>query len=219
MKSLFHILVLGILVVMLTGCEMIPLDFNQSSKPPKPSQATKIFQAQANLRADLESYNRELSEIKGLLVRQEHERKQKEDPEAVIRKNLKAYTKVLDEHEKRLLGLETQSVAQEQTLKSLASQLKKKTSSRTKSKRVKNPFATAQALFSKKKYNDALFYYQNYLERYPRGKYVANAIYKVALAFEKMGQKSKARIFYKQILDDYSKSQFAKASRKKLKRL
>jgi tol-pal system protein YbgF len=62
-------------------------------------------------------------------------------------------------------------------------------------------FWIGQSLFYSKKYKESIDAYNQLIQKYPESGKKADAFYKRAMAYELLGEKSKAIHYYKRILD------------------
>lgn len=80
-------------------------------------------------------------------------------------------------------------------------------------------FDDAEALFNDKKWKEAILAYQKYREEKPKGKFYVAATYKLGVAFQELGMKDEAKVFYEEILQRFAKSDYAKKAQYRLSRL
>jgi TolA-binding protein len=83
----------------------------------------------------------------------------------------------------------------------------------------KNTFETAEAFFAKKDFRQAILEYQKYREKFPKGKNVAVATYKMGICFQELGLKEDAKSFYEEVISKSPKSDEAKKSKIRLQKL
>lgn len=83
----------------------------------------------------------------------------------------------------------------------------------------KNRFDLAEALFAKKDFRQAILEYQKYREKFPKGKNVTVATYKMGLCFQELGLKEDAKSFYEEVISKSPKSDEAKKSKARLQKL
>jgi TolA-binding protein len=70
-----------------------------------------------------------------------------------------------------------------------------------------------------KKYEDAIFYFKKSVGLYDQASYMDVLLLHTAISLDKTGDKSQARIFYKNIVDNYDGKNSAKIAKEKLKKL
>ena len=68
-----------------------------------------------------------------------------------------------------------------------------------------------------KKYADAIFFYKKSASLYDQASYIDVLLLHTAISLEKTGDKEQAKIFYKNIIDNYPDKKSAKIAKKKLK--
>ncbi len=83
----------------------------------------------------------------------------------------------------------------------------------------KNTFDVAEALFAKKDFRQAILEYQKYREKFPKGKNVTVATYKMGVCFQELGLKDDAKSFYEEVISKSPKSDEAKKSKVRLQKL
>jgi len=83
----------------------------------------------------------------------------------------------------------------------------------------KNRFDLAESLFAKKDFRQAILEYQKYREKFPKGKNVTVATYKMGLCFQELGLKEDAKSFYEEVIAKSPKSDEAKKSKARLQKL
>lgn len=83
----------------------------------------------------------------------------------------------------------------------------------------KNTFDVAEALFAKKDFRQAILEYQKYREKFPKGKNVTVATYKMGVCFQELGLKDDAKAFYEEVISKSPKSDEAKKSKVRLQKL
>jgi tol-pal system protein YbgF len=80
-------------------------------------------------------------------------------------------------------------------------------------------FWIGETYYQKKEYEKAILEYEKVMDRYPEGDKVPAALYKQALAFLEVGDKSNAKNMLKRVIEKYPHSIQAEAAKKKLESL
>jgi TolA-binding protein len=70
-----------------------------------------------------------------------------------------------------------------------------------------------------KKYEDAIFYFKKSVGLYDQASYIDVLLLHTAISLDKTGDKSQAKTFYKNIIDNYEDKNSAKIAKQKLKKL
>ncbi len=70
-----------------------------------------------------------------------------------------------------------------------------------------------------KKYEDAIFYFKKSAGLYDKASYIDVLLLHTAISLEKTGEKSQARVFYENIVENYAGKKSAAIARKKLEKL
>jgi TolA-binding protein len=85
--------------------------------------------------------------------------------------------------------------------------------------KASGPFEEAEAFFGAKEYKKAIVKYQNYIDKNAKGKNVAESTYKIGVCFAELGLKKDAKEFYKEVVDNYPSSSWAKKAKYRLTHL
>ncbi|MDX9730932.1 MAG: tetratricopeptide repeat protein [Bdellovibrionales bacterium] len=83
----------------------------------------------------------------------------------------------------------------------------------------KNPFNVGEAKFEQKAWRDAIFAYEDYRKRYPKGRSFTAATYKIGVSFQELGMIDDAKLFYEEVVAKAPKSKEAERARGRLKTL
>jgi TolA-binding protein len=78
-------------------------------------------------------------------------------------------------------------------------------------------FMRGESYFHLKKYKLAIADYSEFPEKYTKSKHMAEALYKIGVAFEALGSQDDAKGFYQLLVDKFPKSSQAKKVKSKLK--
>lgn len=78
-------------------------------------------------------------------------------------------------------------------------------------------FGAAEDLFKQKKWKEAILQYDEYKKKAPKGKSIAESIYKTGVCFQELGMKDEAKVFYQELTTKFPKSEFAKKAQIRLK--
>jgi len=73
--------------------------------------------------------------------------------------------------------------------------------------------------FQAKKWKEAILKFDQYREKFPNGKFVPEATYKSGVSFQELGMNDEAKVFYKEVLEKYPKSDMSKKAQIRLKSL
>lgn len=82
-----------------------------------------------------------------------------------------------------------------------------------------SPWETGVAHFDAKDWKKAILAFQEYTEKNPKGKNVAEANYRIGVSFQELGLKDEAKMFYDKVVSEYPKSGEAKKARTRLQTL
>ena len=136
------------------------------------------------------------------------ESRQKEKEESA--QKLQAYEEAIKEMETQI-----QALKEEKAKAEVAPTSGKKGASAKSS----DDFQKGEGLYSQKKWKEAIVAYQKYRENQPKGKFYADATYKMGQAFLALGMKDESKSFFEEVRVKYPKSPLAKKAEKQLKSL
>lgn len=83
----------------------------------------------------------------------------------------------------------------------------------------KDSWSNANDHFENKNWKKAILGYQEYREKNPKGKHVAEATYRMGVCFQELGLKDEAKTFYDEVVAKYGSSPEAKKAKTRLKSL
>lgn len=79
--------------------------------------------------------------------------------------------------------------------------------------------AEGQALFTGKKWKDAIVAFSKYRDQYPKGKLYGDATYKIGVSFQELGMKEEAKPFLEEVVAKFPGSKEAQKANYRLKTL
>ena len=88
-----------------------------------------------------------------------------------------------------------------------------------KSDKKLGPYETAQELFDNKKWKEAILNYHKYTDESPKGKFVADAKYKIGVSFQELGMKEEAMAYFEEVVANYQSTDAGKKSKARLSKL
>ncbi len=209
-----------ILCVAVSGCIRTRSEIEEvaDQKQVRSLQEEKAtLQMQVNdVQADLRQTVGRIDLLERFIEESAQKKQQPEDEGTVSQKDrLKAYEESLASIEAQVKEMTIEVAA----LKKMVISGSGVSKSGTKVKSKKNHLSEAEALFAKKDWQKAILGFQNYREKYPKGKFYKVATYKIGVCFQELGMLSEAKSFFDEVIDRYSKSREARKSRKRLKTL
>jgi TolA-binding protein len=80
-------------------------------------------------------------------------------------------------------------------------------------------YETGQEFFSNKIWKKAILSFNEYTSKYPKGKNVDDAKYKIGVSFEELGMKEEAMAYYEEVAANHSKTEAGKKSKARLAHL
>lgn len=91
-----------------------------------------------------------------------------------------------------------------------------KTPVESKTKKL-GSYEAAERYLSEQDWKKAIINFQKYTEESPRGKYVAEAKYKIGVCFQELGMKEEAVAFYEEVVANYADTAAGKKSKSRLR--
>lgn len=109
---------------------------------------------------------------------------------------------------------QTTPAASAVSAKSSDEKLVKNSSKPTETKTTKKTaFDTAEDQFNKKEFKKAILSYQQYVDEFPKGKFVSESKYKIGASFQELGMKDEALAFFEEVIAQYPKSDAGKKAK------
>ena len=88
-----------------------------------------------------------------------------------------------------------------------------------RSRLPQSQFLIGETYFTEGSYQQAAAEYNTVRKKYPKSKYVPQALYKLGMCFEKLNLKDDAKLFYKTVVNKYRRYSVSKQAASRLKRL
>lgn len=82
-----------------------------------------------------------------------------------------------------------------------------------------NALEEANNLLEAKEFKKAIVKFQHYIDKNPKNKNVAEATYKIGLCFTELGLKKDAKEFYKDVIDNYPSTSWAKKAKYRISQI
>lgn len=126
-------------------------------------------------------------------------------------------------YEEALKKLETQVAALTEEMQKMKTAMEEpKKADKPAKAEAKNPnksFEDGEALFKGGKFKEAILAYQKYRDANPKGKFYADATFKMGVCFQEVGLKDEAKVFYEEVTSKFPGSKDAKKAAQRLKQL
>lgn len=180
----------------------------QTTPPPPPAPALS------------EEFDMQMREMRGRMEVLENEinRIQQKDQTAASGELQK-----VEELERKLKFYEEALLKMEGQIQALSVQVNQQAANNSSANKTtpakKSTFDTAEELFSQKKWKEAILGYQKYRDNNPKGMYYSESTYKIGVAFQELGMKTEAKVFYEEVVEKFPKAEAAKKARYRLKNL
>ncbi len=97
--------------------------------------------------------------------------------------------------------------------------LEKKKRGTKKKPAKKTSWSKAEEFFKSKQWKKAIVAYQEYRTKNPKGRFWADATYKIGVCFQELGLKLDAKSFYQEVVESRPKSKVARNAQNRLKQL
>lgn len=209
-----------LLMPFLSACDM-PFQTRseiEEQKQGKESQKQVVAIQQAEKQSRLDDMDSDLRALGGRVETLEYNQRNSQQGNNQETQNLKAQVTQLDG---RLKALEQHVDATEQRLIA-AIQAIGKTESPSKSddesaKPKNSTYSEADEYFEEKDHKRAIVKFQEYLDKNPKGKYAAEATYKIGLCFKELKDKKTATEFFKETVEKFPGTPSAKKAQQRLK--
>lgn len=88
-----------------------------------------------------------------------------------------------------------------------------------KSDKKLSAYDTAQELFDGKEWKKAILNFHKYTDESPKGKFVADAKYKIGVCFQELGMKEEAMAYYEEVVANFQTTDAGKKSKVRLSKL
>jgi len=208
-----------LLTFVLTGCLQTRTSQKElEEKQTLKKQLTTLQLTTADINARFQDIDEELRRLSGRIEAVEARTQQQlAQLSSTIEKNDKAQFEAKlrerdEAYREELLKLQGEITRLKEQLSSIQAGQKRSSNSG-------NPFATAEELFAKKAWRDAILNYEKYRSQNPKGKFFATATYKIGVCFQELGMNEEAAAFYEEVIAKFPKSKDAKQASSRLKKL
>ncbi len=189
------------------------------------SEVKNITGSKADIEVAVEELRFEISRLNGVLSEREQFQNQQFE---ILKKELEALAKRIQSVEDLAVHKETKKNEELRATYENAENLfkQKKYEEAIEILNIlleKNPkndkahFLLAETFFSLKEYSNAAIELNEFKKRFPKHELFPKAIYYQALCFKKLNKPKEARLFYKELLEKYPKSSFARLAKKEMK--
>ena len=98
----------------------------------------------------------------------------------------------------------------------LAGEVEKLKKSPDSNQKQSNTFQKAEQLFQEKKWKSAIIHYEKYRAQDKQGKFYKESTLKIGLCFQKLEMHKEAKVFFREIVESFPKSESAKTAQKLL---
>lgn len=215
-------------VLVFAGCLQTRADMRQGEQRQVLQQQVSTLQKS---NADVSSRFAELEEqirfLNGRIEVLENRLEQSQSQTEMVRKNSVELIKNQDQKIQALQEELTRMEQEQSTLRNEMAAVAAKASSSSGSVEsgkppvtgVKNAYEAGEVLFAKKDFRQAILEFQKYREKFPKGKNFATATYKIVVSFQELGLKDEAQSFYEEVIAKFPKSEEARKSKTRLKKL
>ena len=219
MFNLFRLIILVMLSMSLSACLLTRSQVKEEQR--KNELQTKVAESEAKY-ADVDETVRLL---RGRLEVLENEKAMRVREAQRLEESRAIEQRRVDERFRLFQEALTSMEKQIQDIAKSLDDLKKKEIAAEKAEKSKPKgkpkgiFEKADDHFKNKEWIKAIGEYQNYREKYPKGRRYRQATYMIGLGFVELGQKKEAKSFFNEVVDNYPKTKTAAEAKKQLKKL
>lgn len=201
MKNFVWMIVMAIFI---SGCFTTRSQLKEQST--LQTQVSSIQQAKADTDTRLEDFENQLRQFNGRIEVLENDSRYFREAIAKNEEKKKLDDELLENKFKVIQDALLKIEAELQKMSVEIEGLKAKKSSKSSTTNAtKGNYQQAEIDFGNKKWKQAAVNYQKYRDLNPKGKYYAEASYKIGVCFQEMGMKTEAKAFYQEVLDKFQK--------------
>lgn len=212
------ILVLGMLVN--SGCLMTRADVEQAENDKKMAEQVSLLQKdKADQVNQLSDVNEQIRQMSGRIEILENQLNIAVNEKKKIEEKSE---KEISDRDSKLAILQDAITKQEAQIASIQAELTSKGGKKGEdpaTKKSMNAFVAGENLFKQKEWKEAILNYQKYTDRYPKGRFVSDATYKIGVCFQELGMNDEAKTFYDDVVQKFPASDAAKAAKVRLKKI
>lgn len=210
-----------ILSLLLTGCLKTRSEIAETTDRPRGQQATPAQQQRAEQESKLGDLEATTRQMYGRIEAIEHrlnmdfESRQKEGlnkdlTQKQMIEQMKIFEQSLGRIEQRLTEIETKKSSSGVAAGGAINTAKAR-------EREPSTWDEAEQLFNQKDWKKAILSYQQYRDKNPKGKRLAEATYKMGVSFQELGKKDEAKAFFDEVIEKFPKSSVARKAQYRLK--
>ncbi len=132
-----------------------------------------------------------------------------------VNKEKQAFDSKFQAYEEALRKIEAQMHAMNEDIGKLRLAMEKPEKTEKAEKPAGKPqpnkaYEDGETLFAQKKFKEAILSYQKYRDNMPKGKFYADATYKMGVCFQEAGLKDEAKVFFDEVTNKFPGSKEAK---------
>lgn len=216
-------MILAVLVsALLSGCLLTRTQVEEAEKDRKMSEQVQNMQRDRADQADqMNDLNEQLRQLSGRLEILENDLRVSNAAKKELEEKS---TSQLAEKDQKLTILQDAIGKQEEQIKALQAEISARGSDKDgkaeeKNDKKQNSYQVGEAHFKKQEWKEAILNYQKYNDKFPKGKNVADATYKMGVCFQELGMQEEAKTFYEEVIAKFPGTETAKSAKYRLKKL
>lgn len=211
-----------LLVLLLTGCLQTRNEAKTSeSRQMMQQQVTTLQKTNADVGSQISEFNERMRELTGRVEEAENKMSASHQSLETAAKanqlaNVENAQKIVLLQE-TLAKMETQNLQMAAEIQSLKNDRGASSNASSTKASEKDSFQAGQDLFVRREWKRAILYFQKYRDENSKGKNLAEATYNIGVSFQELGMKDEAKTFYEEVITNFSKTEFAKKAKSRLK--
>lgn len=233
LKSVFFKVVITVTLISLNGCLVTRDEMNdrEISKQTQ-AQVTQMQKVKADQENKIFVLQDELRQLNGRLDAmerkyQEESQKQNQGPSnkdiidqmKIFEQNLQQMKAHIDELETKLTQAQAQAQAQVQAATAKPALIGEAATKSKGKPRIQETWNTAEELFAKKEWKQAVLAYQSYRDASPKGANYPVATYKIGICFQELNMPDEAKAFFQEVIQKFPNNPMVKKAKYRLSRM
>jgi TolA-binding protein len=213
-----------LLVLLLTGCLQTRNEAKTSeSRQMMQQQVTTLQKTNADVGSQISEFNERMRELTGRVEEAENKVSASQHSLETAAKanqlaNVENSQKIILLQE-TLAKMETQNLQMAAEIQNLKNDRGASSNASSTKASEKDSFQAGQDLFVRREWKRAILYFQKYRDENSKGKNLAEATYNIGVSFQELGMKDEAKTFYEEVMTNFSKTEFAKKAKSRLKNI
>lgn len=211
-------ILLIVLLGLTAGCQLLNRQDVKEKEEQKrlKDQVSSIQRSRADTDVRFKDIAEEVRVVSGKIETVEYNQKKNQE---TTRRDVAFLRQLIDKQNEKITALEEHMRQMEKRLLAALKTPPKTPKKKKKSKGSGDLYGEADKLFKNKNFKRAIVKYEDYRKKYPKGKKVAEATYRIGLCFDELSLNKDAKAFYQEAIDRFPKSKSAKKAKFRLSNL